>query len=177
LCSSSDALGPALYAGGFFDTAGAVSASNIARWSCENQPETYCTAKTNSLGCVPAISSFGIASASLGSGFDVRAANVLNQRNGLLFYGVNGSTASTFNGGWLCVVGPQRRTSVQSSGGAVGTNDCSGAHAYDFNARVASGADPALLAGQIVSAQWYTRDPAASFAVGFTDALEFAILE
>jgi hypothetical protein len=33
LCAFDDGTGPALYAGGFFDTAGGVSASNVAKWN------------------------------------------------------------------------------------------------------------------------------------------------
>jgi hypothetical protein len=125
---------------------------------------TYCTAKTNSLGCVPAISSVGMPSATAGSGFDIRAVNVRNQKNGLLFYGLNGPVAIPFQGGTLCVQTPLRRTvGVQSGGSALPINDCSGVFSLDFNA-FAAGAlggspSPALtIPGTQVHAQWWGRD-------------------
>ena len=93
-------------------------------------PTTYCTAKTNSLGCVPAIAAVGIPSAT-STPFDITAANVLNNKNGLLFYGYNGPTNTPFLGGTLCVAPPLRRTTVQNSGGNPPPNDCSGSYVLD----------------------------------------------
>jgi hypothetical protein len=54
---------------------------------------------------------------------------------------------------------------------------CSGHPAFDFNAYIKSGADPALVAGQQVWFQWWYREPA--FAppnnVGLTGGLSAII--
>jgi len=122
-------------------------------------PITYCSSKTNSLGCTPAIGSSGTPSASAGSGFFVTASDVINNKSGLVFYGTSGPASIPFQGGWLCAQPPIKRTSVQSSGGNPPPNDCSGSFNLDFNAYVASGADPALVLGTNVWLQYWSRDP------------------
>ncbi len=138
-------------------------------------PTAYCTAKVNSLGCAPAIDSSGAASVSSASAFSVRAVNVLNQKQGLLFYGY-GQQAAPFQGGWLCVATPTRRTPAQNSGGSSApTNNCSGVYSFDFNAWAQSGFDPLLVAGQTVFAQYWSRDPASPSTTGLTNALRFVM--
>jgi hypothetical protein len=100
---------------------------------------------------------------------------VINNKGGTLYYGVSGQLAAPFQGGFQCVAPPRRRTGVQISGGNPAPDDCSGAYAYDFNARIQSGVDPALAAGVIVDAQYWSRDGAASFQTGLTNAVEFTI--
>jgi hypothetical protein len=139
--------------------------------------QTYCTAKANSQGCVPSIGATGSASAGAGSGFLVTATNVLGQKTGMVIYGTSGRTAVPFGGGTLCVAAPLRRTPAQNSGGSASGADCTGQYAFDFNAWIAIGFDPALVPGAVVDAQYWSRDP--GFAppdnIGLTDALEFAI--
>jgi hypothetical protein len=143
-----------------------------------NTPVTYCTAKDNSIGCVPAIGFLGTPSASAGSGFFVQATGVLNRKSGFLIYGTTGRQAARFFGGTLCVETPLHRTPAQSSGGSAAGIDCTGVYSFDFNARIASAIDPLLVPGTTVDAQYYSRDP--GFAVpnniGLTDAIEFTIL-
>jgi hypothetical protein len=123
-------------------------------------PTTYCTAKVNSLGCTPAMDSTGIPSKSLTSGFTIKSRDVRNNKSGLLFYGMNGAAALPFQGGTLCVATPIRRTPAVTSGGtAPPANDCSGLFQIDFNAFMATGSDPALVAGAAVHTQWWGRDP------------------
>ncbi len=138
-------------------------------------PQVYCTAKVNSQGCTPAIGVSGSPSLSSGAPFTIAATNVLSQKFGLMVYGF-GSQFLPFQGGTLCVTGP-RRTGAQFSGGTVGPPDCTGTFAFDFNAHVLSGADPALVPGVTVSAQWYYRDPPdpAGYGSGLTDAARFTI--
>ncbi|MDP1795388.1 MAG: FG-GAP repeat protein, partial [Acidimicrobiales bacterium] len=50
----------------------------------------YCTAKANSLGCVPQIAVLGRPSVSSTSGFTVSVSNTRNQREGLLVYSTSG---------------------------------------------------------------------------------------
>ena len=137
-------------------------------------PVIYCTAKTNSLGCVPQIAAQGTPSASSSSGFTVSVSNTRNDQSGLLFYGTNGRCSLPWKGGTMCVQPPLMRTPLQDSGGnSAPANDCSGAYALDFNRWTAAGRDPALFAGQHVRAQYYSRDPGASFQLNLTDAVEF----
>jgi hypothetical protein len=144
-------------------------------------PASYCTAKTNSLGCTPAIGSSGAASASAASGFTISCGNVRNGKYGLLFYGTSGQAAAPFQGGFRCVAAPVRRTPGLYAGGAPPPAvDCSGTWQIDFNAFV-SGAlggspSPALSQpGAVIDVQWWGRDP--GFAppnnTALSDGLEF----
>jgi hypothetical protein len=80
-------------------------------------PTVYCTGKTNSQGCVPFVETVGHASASSSAVFALTARNVINNKNGLFFYGTKGPIGLPFQGGTLCVKGPQKRLDVQNSGG------------------------------------------------------------
>ena len=146
---------------------------------------SYCSAKTNSLGCVPEISATGSPSASASSGFTVQGAQVRNQKSGLLFYTVNGNRAALpYQCGTLCVgPGGIRRTPGRSSAGsALPASDCSGLYAIDMNAFAGGAAggspDPALqVPGTLVHAQWWGRDNGFAPPCGTTlsDALEYSI--
>ncbi len=162
---------------GILDAATANSDASEARiWSSNCGSYTYCTAKTNSQGCLPVIAFTGTPSASSSAPFLITAAQLLNQVNGLLFYGYH--TASTpFLGGTLCVAPPLHRTTVQNSGGSAVGIDCSGAYAFDFNAQIQSAIDLQLVVGAQVFAQYWSRDPGFSNPnnVELTDALVFQI--
>jgi hypothetical protein len=139
-------------------------------------PSAYCTAKTNSQGCVPQVAASGSASVSGTAPFTITGANVINQRSGLLFYGfASGSTL--FQGGTKCINGTPKRSPLVDSGGNVGPDDCSGILSFDFNARIRSGVDPALFAGNTVYAQWWYRDGAdpQGFGTGLSNAVSFRI--
>jgi hypothetical protein len=142
----------------------------------------YCTAKTNSQGCVPAIGSSGIASASSGSGFFVNGTNFINNKSCLLFYGVSGQSAIPFQGGTLCVKSPIKRTRGTSTGGNPPPNDCSGAPSIDMNLFAAGGLGGTPLAallvyGTIVDCQWWGRDPgfAAPSNTQLSDGLQYTV--
>jgi YD repeat-containing protein len=152
---------------------------NLTRIETVGAPvRSYCTAKTNSLGCVPAIGWNGVPSVSSSAPFTISAANVVNHKNGLLFFGTNGPNAAPFQGGTLCVKSPVRRTAIQGSGGtAPPAADCSGTYAYDFNALVQSGVHPELVAGARVHAQYWSRDPASPSTTGLTDGIELLICD
>jgi hypothetical protein len=137
-------------------------------------PMTYCTARVNSAGCAPSISSSGVASATSATPCLVTCSNQLNQRTGFLFYGL-APRELPYQGGWLCVLAPTRRTPLQNSGGSATGTDCSGNYAYDFNARIQTGADPALVPGVFVYSQFWSRDPAATFASNRSNAVRLAI--
>ncbi len=188
--SNTDRLGDALGAGlgdfdgdGFDDFLVAGSLSDVGGVdsgvlkTCRifpAAPTSYCTGKTNSLGCVPAMSSTGAPSASSASPFLVSCSNVLNQINGLLFYS-HAPVATPFQGGTLCLKAPTRRTATQNSGGNTGSSDCSGVFSLDFNVRIQSGVDPTLVAGAEVFGQYWSRDPASPSTTSLSNALRFLV--
>jgi hypothetical protein len=147
------------------------------------QVTTYCTAKINSLGCMPQIGSTGLPSVTVGSGFNVSAVNIRNNKNGLLFYGVSGQAALPFQGGTLCVKAQVRRTpSVNSGGTPAPANDCSGVFSIDmmlFSVGGLGGNPLAALTvpGTIVDTQWWGRDPGfvPPFNTTLSDALEYRV--
>ncbi len=136
----------------------------------------YCTSKHTSQGCFPSIGWTGtLPSASQGSGFVVQALSTPGPAAGLCFYGTNGAANVPLQNGTLCVAGPIRRLPT-GVGGGNGT--CFGALQVDFNAWIASGADPALVPGQWVHTQFRFKDPgyAPPNDYGLTRGLEFFIL-
>ena len=147
-------------------------------------PVTYCTGKLNSAGCVPTISTSGLPSASATSGFVVQCNAVGNNKFGLLFYRAPGArTAAPFLCGTLCVATPVQRTSIQSSGGNVGPNDCSGVWSLDMNCFASGGCGPAvpaaalLVPGTQVNCQFWGRDAGAPPCnAQLSDAVEYFVL-
>ncbi|MCC6406182.1 MAG: hypothetical protein IT453_03375 [Planctomycetes bacterium] len=137
-------------------------------------PEVYCTAKTNSLGCVPQLAFSGSPSLSGPDDFTLSATQVLNNKFGIVFWGP-GATAIPFGGGTLCVKAPIVRTNVQSSGGNPPPDDCSGDYSLLFShAYVAA---QGLTPGFVVHGQFWSRDP--GFAppdnLGLTAAVRFEL--
>jgi hypothetical protein len=132
---------------------------------------TYCTAKPNSQQCLPAIAAIGMPSASGAGTCTVTAVNLLNGTNGLLLYGYQAGI-TPFHGGFLCIAPPRRRTPPQNAGAIGSSNPCDGQFAFDLNAYIATGLDPALQApGQPFACQFWSRDPGDAFGSGLTDAL------
>ena len=116
----------------------------------------YGFGQVSSQGVAPSMTIAGTSSASSPSPFDVGALNVINNKNGLLFYGY-APKSSPFGGGTMLVASPRKRTPVQSSGGNPLPDDTSGVFSYDFNARY-----------------WY-RDPKSASTTGLSDAVHFVI--
>ncbi len=137
-------------------------------------PSAYCTSGLSTTGCRPTIGASGGASASAASGFTVTASGVDGQRQGLLFYGVSGPTASPWGAqSFLCVKAPTQRTAPHSSGGTSGA--CDGALALDWNAwRAAhpSALGQSFAAGDSIWLQGWFRDPASSKTTALSNALE-----
>ncbi len=73
------------------------------------------------------------------------------------------------------MLSPTRRTPLQNSGGSTTGTDCSGTFAFDLNSRIQAGSDPALVPGVFVYSQYWSRDPAASFASNRSNAIRLAI--
>jgi hypothetical protein len=139
-------------------------------------PATYCTGKLNSAGCTPAISFSGSPKAGTPfAPFLVTAANIVNQKTGLLFYS-HTPVSVAFQGGFKCVASnPSLRTPPQNSGGSASGSDCTGTYSFDFNTRIHSGVDSSLVAGAEIYAQYWSRDPATPSTTSLTNALRFVI--
>jgi hypothetical protein len=165
-----------LFFTGPFDVLGGTPAMGLARyWNPCGGASSYCTAKVNSLGCTPEIGWSGEPSVSAATPFVVTASNVINQKTGGFFFGLNGRNANPFQGGTLCVRAPFVRTAAQSSGGSVGGSDCSGLLALDFTPYLQGALGPGFNLGETVDGQWWYRDPQSSFSLGLTDAIEFQV--
>jgi len=137
-------------------------------------PVGYCTGKVNSLGCTPSIFSSGAPSASSTSPFLIQASNLVNQKNGLLFYS-HRPNAAVFQGGTKCVAEPTIRTPSQSSGGAATGASCTGAFSFDFNDWTQNGPDVSLVAGTEIYAQYWSRDPQSPSHTSLSNALRFLV--
>lgn len=137
-------------------------------------PSSYCTAKTNSAGCLPRVSVNGCASTTVGQ-LTIRATEVLPNISGLLFWS-RSPTAVPFHGGTLCVGAPQRRTPVQQSVVNGAGWPCTGLFSYTFSH--AQMQLEGLVAGNQIYAQFWMRDP--GFAppnnTGLTDGMSITIL-
>jgi uncharacterized membrane protein len=155
----------------------------IARLACTNAV-SYCTPKTNALGCVPAISSSGVPSATAGAGFVVRSSQMRNAKPGLFLYTTAGPASAPFQGGTLCVASPIRRSVGLNSQGSPSGSDCTGVFSIDFNAfaRGLLGGSPAAALstpGTVVHSQFWGRDPGfpAPNNSQLSDGLRFTICD
>lgn len=144
---------------------------------CPLQVARFGPAKLNSQRCLPWISWTGVPSASAGSGFLLRAEGKRNQVRGLFLYGDTTTPGSVLYP-YLLVRPPYVRLPGASTGGSTSGADCSGTLQVDFNAWIASGVDPRLVAGATVYGQFWSRDPgfAAPADYGFTDAVSITLL-
>ncbi|MCK6445427.1 MAG: DUF1565 domain-containing protein [Planctomycetes bacterium] len=137
----------------------------------------YCTAKTNSCGSLPAISSVGSPSASATSGFVISTSNAKAGKTGLLLYSVQGRAATPFQGGFLCLAGTIKRSPPLVDTTGTGTN-CDGVLGVDMNAfahGLLGGTPlPALtVAGTRVDCQIWGRDTVGN--VLLSDGLEYFV--
>jgi len=141
-------------------------------------PIAYCSGKFNSQFCLPVIAFNGYASVSSNVPFLISASEILNNKAGLLLYGLQ-SAQAPFQGGTLCVGGQIKRTPVQTSGGTPpGSTDCTGTFSIDFNAFLQSGVNPLLqIVGQQVNAQYWSRDPQDPFGTSLTNAVQFGVCQ
>jgi len=133
---------------------------------------TYCTAKVNSEGCLPALSASGSANLS-GSTLTVQADQLLNDKNGLLFWG-RAPKPGPFYGGTLCVKAPIVRTTMQSTGGSLPpAADCSGTLTWDFTPAYLGA--QGVAAGETLYCQVWTRDSGVPSGTNLTGGLSFAV--
>lgn len=139
-----------------------------------SDPVNYCSAKTNSLGCVPQISYTGHPMLGGLDDFHVTASNVLNQKTGLMYWGFAPLNAP-FQGGVKCVASPSKRTPLQNSNGPTSGSSCTGA--YDFFMSHGYMQSQSLAAGDTLYCQYWMRDPADPFTTGLTAGLRFDICQ
>jgi hypothetical protein len=135
-------------------------------------PVTYCTGKVNSQGCTPAIDASGHPTLGGLDDFHVTATNVVNNKNGLIFWGFTQSS-TPFQGGTKCVAAPTARTPVQLSGGNPPPDDCSGS--YDFHFTHAYMQARGWAAGTTVYAQAWGRDPQSPITTSLSDAIGITV--
>jgi len=144
--------------------AGLVSVQTIVR-----KAQSYCEAQVNSQGCTPTIFSTGTPSVTANS-FRVKASAVLNNKSGLLFWGV-APKQTPFSGGFKCVAPPTVRTPLQNSSGNPPPDDCSGLFSFHWNAAYL--ASVGLGPGAQVFCQYWSRDAQSASTTNLTDALAF----
>lgn len=136
-------------------------------------PSTYCTAKTTSHLCFPAIQGIGAPSLGDPSGFTISTTQLEDNKNSLTFFGTTGAAGVPFQDGFLCVQPPLYRLSIQNSGG---TSICEGSISYtlaDILAHSAGG--PLVTAGTLVYCQTWGRDPLDSYGSSLSDALRIQV--
>jgi len=140
---------------------------------------TYCTAGTTTNGCTAQIGASGTPSVSATSGFTLSASGLEGAKTGLIFYGLGGRAIAQWGltSSFLCVKSPTQRTTALLSSGAA--NTCNGVISIDWLAYLAAnptvlGAPP--IAGQVVNAQCWFRDPPSPKTTHLSDALEFILV-
>lgn len=141
----------------------------------QSDPQAYCTAKTNSAGCIPTISFSGFPSLSGTDDFHITASNVLNNKYGTMLWSLS-QGAVPFLGGTLCLAAPITRTPGQSAFGTPPpVQDCSGT--YTFHLSHSYMLSHLLPPGTKLYAQYWSRDKgfAAPNDIGLTNALSFVI--
>lgn len=141
---------------------------------CDCAGAAYCTAKVNSLGCVPTIASSGSASAGAPDNFVVRALDVFNNKPGILIWS-SAPAATPFGGGTLCLQSPIHRLGGMTSGGSASGSDCTGVFSQPVSDAYLS--SNGLTAGMTVYFQIWSRDPgyAPPDNIGLSDALRVLI--
>jgi hypothetical protein len=141
-----------------------------------NAPRIYCEGKVNSQNCHPLLGWKGLPSASAATTFEVIAAHMRPSVSCGLFYSLTGPANTPFGNGTLCLASPVLRTLTTTTITST-LQSCVGAATFDFNAFIASGANPSLVAGQTVWMQCLSRDPGFTpiNGLGFSPALRATI--
>jgi hypothetical protein len=143
--------------------------------TCTGTITQYCTSKTNSKGCVPAITTSGFPTkgSCATQVFNLTASNLIGAKNGQWYYSGVGPAGAAFAGGHLCVGAKIKRLPVQNTGGAGST--CNGTLTTNFNTRICGGTDAQLTAGKQVWAQAQHRDIPSPGAISLTNGVSFII--
>lgn len=166
-------IGPALFAVGAFGTWNGTPSMGVARVGPQAPcaPVVYCTSKVNSLGCTPAMYATGSTSLAANN-LRLHAGNVLNNKNGLLFWSTKPSGAP-FQGGHLCCKPPIVRTPVQTSAGNPPPGDCSGSLHFHWNQAYVNLLG--LPLGDWYYTQYWSRDPSSPSTTSLSDAIRFLL--
>ncbi len=142
-------------------------------------PNAYCTAKPASIpGCVPAIESVGVASATAYFGFTIQTTHTPGNSLGVFLY-THGGSSTPVQGpyGLLCISSSGLfRTGILPSGGTP--DACDGMLTFDWNwhAQTVVGSDPASTQpATTVDGQFWYRDPENSGHANLTDAIGFVV--
>ncbi len=149
--------------------------ASVLTYELDRLPQTFCSGKPNSLGCVPFLSTYGYASETATGFFRVFGNDLVPDQPALLLWGL-GASSLPFHGGTLCVKAPLTRLLAKSLDD-WGDPPCSGSWFRNFNSVIQSGASPALTAGATVYAQVRQRDPVdpAGFGDSLTDGVTFTV--
>ncbi|NUP95422.1 MAG: VCBS repeat-containing protein [Planctomycetaceae bacterium] len=152
--------------------------SFVATGNC-TPPVSYCTPGTTTNGCNATLSATGTPSATATSGFTLSVSNVEGQRQGLIFYSINGRNAAVWaigNTSFLCVKAPTQRLPTLTSGGT--NNSCTGSFSIDWQAWMAthpSALGQPLTTGQLFQAQCWFRDPPAPGTTNLSQGVEWQL--
>lgn len=165
---------------GIFAFGGGLALPNDLLWKPWPTIGTYCTAKPNACGGLPAISSSGTPSATGSSAFVVSAAHTHGGLSGVLLYTDSGAGNLPFLGGTLCLdlAGIRRSVPIADTTGTPGA--CDGTLAIDMNlfALGLLGGDPApalTTLGSDVHCQFWGRGIGGNSLL--SDALTYSICE
>lgn len=126
--------------------------------------------------CQSVASFAGTPSATAGSGFTLTFGGMNANVNGVVFYGVNGSTNQTWSAqSNLCVKTPTVRLggvtgASGNTGGTVGL--CNGQYSFDMNTQLLAAG---ITQGTPVNVQGWQRDPASGKTTNLTDAIGFVV--
>ncbi len=148
--------------GGVFDyfCAPHFFVGQVGTITVESGPETYCTAKASSVGCLAAIAASSASQPVSGAGgYSVDATGVHSFKNGLVFVGISGPASIPFGGGTLCVTPPTKRGPLVNSGGSA-VNVCDGTYSTVVNDGVIVPAGLDAGSGNSAWYQYWYRDPA-----------------
>jgi hypothetical protein len=135
--------------------------------------QEYCSPKLSAQGCLPMIGWSGTPDTVGPKDFLITCANVMPNRYGFVFYGYT-NNALPFQGGTLCVWQNMKRMRYKFS---AGTGTCQGVFTMDFDAYIRTGADPNLVPGAEIYAQWWMRDPQSPSKTGLSDALHIVLCQ
>jgi hypothetical protein len=136
---------------------------------------TFCAPGASANGCEPRLVASGVASASAPSGFSLALNSVDGARLATIFYGLD-KTAAPFAAGALCVRAPLRRVESGLTSGASGA--CNGSLGVDWNAWRAANSQALgapFAAGDVLYAQAWVREGAATSGSNWSDALKFTL--
>jgi hypothetical protein len=137
-------------------------------------PSIYCTAKTNSQGCLPEMSAQGTPTLSGADDFTVTVSKAINNKPCLFLWGKKALRQFAF-GSFLCIAPPTIRTPLSLTDGTAGPDDCTGTATFAFTH--AYMAQQGIAAGDGIHVQAWYRDPALPFnPVGLSHALVFFVV-